>query len=328
MIGWYRKAVPQMRITASARIGLLGAALATAAVVATAPAIAQPQSTPAVPGGGTSEPSGNTPAPRTAPVIPAGTVLEPALDCAPNAQHPHPVIVLPGADGSTDQTAAQWDPMLTALRADGECAFGFQGGIIKGQRWAGDIPSEAHQVADFVTKVRKATGADKVDIVAHAAGAFVANYFLKVLGGAPTVRDAVLLAPQARNCDGTGLLSQRGGANPPLTPVQAAKAAPYLVSLLTIMFPGMAPAMQMSPTSEVYKAVVDGPVTQPGVHYSVLATRNDRVATPAVTCSLIKEPGVRNVVYEDQFPAAPAVDHSSLRSSPTTVNWVVQQLRS
>jgi hypothetical protein len=309
-----------MRIKESIRTRLLGAALAGAAAmlagvvaIAPAPAVADPAGAPAA---------------NSAPVIPAGSVIEPAVDCTPSVQRPHPVIVLPGADGTTDQTATQWNPMLTALRADGDCAYLFQGGIIKGQRWAGDVPSEARQVADFVAKVQATTGAATVDIVAHSAGTFVTNYFLEVLGGAPAVHDVVLLAPESRGCDGSGLLTQYGITNPPITPVQAAKAAPYLVSLLTIMFPGMAPAMQMSPTSQVYRAVFDGRVTQPGVHYSVLATRNDRIATPAVTCSLIDEPGVLNVVYEDQFPGAPAVDHSSLRSSPATTNWVIQQLHS
>lgn len=318
MIGQYRKAVPQMRIMQAVRTGLLCAAAVCAlampsGAVAVAPAVADPV---------------GPPTPGSSPVIPAGTVIAPPLDCTPNGQHPHPVVVLPGADGTTDQTAAQWNPMLTALRSDGDCAFLFQGGIIKGQRWAGDVPGEARQVADFVAKVRAATGADQVDIVAHSAGTFVANYYLKVLGGASSVRDAILLAPESRGCDGAGLLAQYGITNPPITPVQAAKAAPYLVSLLTVMFPGMAPAMQMSPTSAVYQSVFGGRVTQPGVHYSVLATRNDHIATPAVTCSLIQEPGVVNAVYEDQFHDAPAVDHSTLRSSPATTNWVLQQLHS
>jgi len=320
MIGQYRKAVPQMRINQAVRTALLCAAAMCAVAMPTTGVAVAPAPAAADPVG--------APAPSSSPVIPAGTVIEPALDCTPNAGQPHPVIVLPGADGTTDQTAAQWDPMLTALRADGDCAFLLQGGIIKGQRWAGDVPGEARQVADFVAKVRAATGADRVDIVAHSAGTFVANYFLKVLGGASSVRDAVFLAPESRGCDGSGLLAQYGITDPPITPVQAAKAAPYLVSLLTIMFPGMAPAMQMSPTSQVYQAVFGGHVTQPGVRYSVLATRNDHIATPAVTCSLIQEPGVVNVVYEDQFHGAPAVDHSSLRSSPATTNWVIQQLHS
>ncbi|WP_169813294.1 esterase/lipase family protein [Nocardia vaccinii] len=304
-----------------ARIALIGIVLAGVAAVVATPAVAAPI-------GPSASPGIESPVRTDTSAIPAGTVIEPVVNCMPGPRRPHPVIVLPGADGTTDQTAAQWNPMLTALRADGGCAFVFQGGIIKGQRWAGDVPSEAWQVADFVTKVRRATGADTVDIVAHSAGTFVVQYYLKVLHGASSVRDTVLLAPESRGCDGAGLLAQYGITNPPMTPVQAAEVAPYLVSALAIMFPGMAPAMQMSPTSEVYRAVFDGKVTQPGVRYSIMATRKDHIATPAVACSLIEEPGVVNVVYEDRFPAAPAVDHSTLRSSPETAAWVVEQLQS
>ncbi|WP_067673454.1 lipase family alpha/beta hydrolase [Nocardia miyunensis] len=311
-----------MRTTTSrAGIALLGTVLAGVVAIAATPAAAAPSGPPTAP-------AIQSPVRIDTSTIPAGTVIDPPVNCTPGPHRPHPVVVLPGADGTTDQTAAQWNPMLTALRADGGCAFVFQGGIIKGQRWAGDVPSEARQVADFITKVRTATRADKVDIVAHSAGTFVAQYYLKVLRGASSVRDAVLLAPESRGCDGAGLLAQYGITNPPMTPVQAAEVAPYLVSALTIMFPGMAPAMQMSPTSEVYKAVFDGTVTQPGVRYSILATRHDRIATPAVSCSRIDEPGVVNVVYEDRFPTAPAVDHSTLRSSPESTAWVVEQLRS
>jgi len=56
---------------------------------------------------------------------------------------------------------------------------------------------------------------------------------------------------------------------------------------------------------------------QPGVHYSVMATKNDQVATHAGACSFIAEPGVLNVFYEDIFPAGPTVNRSSLRPSPT-----------
>ncbi|WP_405137413.1 hypothetical protein [Nocardia sp. NBC_01388] len=59
-----------------------------------------------------------------------------------------------------------------------------------------------------------------------------------------------------------------------------------------------------------------------------METKNDQVATPAGTCSFITEPGVTNDFYEDLFPDSPAVDHSTLRSSPQTANWVVDQLYS
>ncbi|MFB8003275.1 esterase/lipase family protein [Nocardia sp. NPDC056000] len=218
-------------------------------------------------------------------VVPAGTTIEPPIDCTPDSAHPRPVVVLPGGDGTTAETTTQWNTLLSTVRAAGHCAFLFQGGVINGSRWTGDIPSAAQQVADFVTKVRQTTGADQVDIIAHSAGTIVANYFLKVLDGAPVVAHAVFLTPDKANL------------------------------------------VQMLPSSPVYQAVFNGPITQPGVRYSVLSTRNDELATPATVCTNLTEPGVNMNFYEDLFPGTTPVGHSSLRSSSDTANWVAQQLQ-
>ncbi|MFE3261286.1 hypothetical protein ACFXPS_37395 [Nocardia sp. NPDC059091] len=71
----------------------------------------------AVPSMGTAQAAPDTgPGTRT---LPAGDTIEPAIDCAPTAAHPDPVVVLPGGDGSPEQTAAQWDTMVGALRGAG-----------------------------------------------------------------------------------------------------------------------------------------------------------------------------------------------------------------
>lgn len=76
---------------------------------------------------------------NVASTVPAGTTVAPAIDCAPTAAHPYPVVVLPGGDGKTTETAAQWDLMVGALRDAGYCTLVFQGGIVDGTRWGGDI---------------------------------------------------------------------------------------------------------------------------------------------------------------------------------------------
>ncbi|MRH86138.1 hypothetical protein GFY24_01440 [Nocardia sp. SYP-A9097] len=268
------------------------------------------------------EPAGPAPIAGTV----AGTTIEPAIDCLPSPAHPHPVVVLPGGDGTTAETSEQWGPVLRALRGAGYCTLVFQGGILNGKRWAGDLPASARQTADFIAAVRGRTGADQVDIVAHSVGTVVSNYFLKVLGGAPQVAHAIFLAPEARGCDGSGFLTQFGIENSPITPAQVLAELPFLAAGLSAVSPEMAVAVQLTPQSEVYHAVFDGPITQPGVRYSVLSTRNDEFATPATTCSVIDEPGVRTTFYEDLFPSAAAVGHSSLRSSTETTRWIVDQL--
>ncbi|MGW4120876.1 esterase/lipase family protein [Nocardia sp. NPDC004711] len=296
-----------MRIAAKFTTALIGAG--TVAMMAAGPAVAAPDT-----GSGSA-------------VIPAGNTIEPPIDCTPDSAHPRPVVVLPGGDGTTADTAAQWNTMLTTLRGAGYCAFLFQGGIINGNRWTGDIPSAAQQVADFVAEVRQTTGADQVDIVAHSAGTIVSNYFLKVLGGASSVAHAVFLTPEIRGCDGSGFLGAYGIKNPPISPAQVASGLPFLGTVLAVIAPDKANLVQMMPSSPVYQAVFNGQVAQPGVRYSVLSTRNDELATPATVCTNLTEPGVNMNFYEDLFPGAAPVGHSSLRSSPDTANWVAQQLQ-
>lgn len=303
-----RKALLHMGITTKVAAAVLGTALLCAGMTQVTAGTAQ--AAPDTGSGGAT--------------LPAGTTIEPAIDCAPTAAHPEPVVVLPGADGTPEQTAAQWDTMLGALRGAGYCALLFQGGIANDKRWNGDMAAEARQVADFIAKVRQTTGADKVEIVAHSAGSIMSNYYLKVLGGAPTVSHAVFLTPEVRGCDGAGVL---GIPNPPITPVQMLTSMPFLAPLLAAGSQDLAVAMQMAPTSALYHAVFDTAVTQPGVTYSVIATRRDQLATPAPACSTLDEPGVVNAVYEDLFPDAEAVDHSLIRSSTNTAGWVLQQLQ-
>ncbi|NLU85089.1 hypothetical protein [Rhodococcus sp. HNM0569] len=259
-----------------------------------------------------------------APALPAGEGIAPPVECASGSR---PVVVLPGADGTVTETDAQWSTMVAALRDTGYCALVFQGGVVDGKRWAGAIPDEAAQVAEFVATVRASTGAETVDLVAHSAGTVVSNYYLKKLGGADTVGHAVFLAPEGRDCDGVGFLGEFGISDPPVTPVEVLRTAPFLPPLLGHLSPDLAVAMQLVPGSPVYEEIFGtGPVAQPGVAYSILATEEDELATPAPTCSFLDEPGVTNTLFEQAYPGSPAVDHSSLRSSPDAAEWVVEQL--
>ncbi|BAW10128.1 hypothetical protein [Nocardia seriolae] len=62
----------------------------------------------------------------TAQAAPAGTTIEPPIDCTPTTAHPNPIVVLPGGDGTPEQTDEQWTPVLTVLRGAGYCTVLFQ----------------------------------------------------------------------------------------------------------------------------------------------------------------------------------------------------------
>ncbi|KXO93911.1 hypothetical protein AXK61_05070 [Tsukamurella pseudospumae] len=257
------------------------------------------------------------------PVAKAGDAVVPPIDCRATPERPHPVVVLPGGDGTVDQTDAQWRTTTDALRGAGYCTLVFQVRGSDGNRWAADVPTAGRDLNAFVDLVLVRTGAQQVAIVAHSAGSVVANHFLKVEHGAPKVADAVFLAPETSHCDGRGFAESMGL---PTSPFPLFRAVPAVPALLARLMPSAAGPLQLAPGSPVFDAIFDGVLAQPGVRYSVMATKRDVVATPAGTCSFIEEPGVTNVFYEDAFPAAPAVDHGSLRSSPQVAGWVIGRL--
>lgn len=248
-----------------------------------------------------------------------GRAILPPIDCGPA----RPVVVLPGGDGTVEQTDDQWRTITDGLRSAGLCPLVFQVRGTDGQRWAADVPSAGADLAAFVQQVKARTGAERVAIVAHSAGSVVANHYLTVQHGAPDVAQAVFLAPETAHCDGAGFAAAMGL---PGSPFPLFRAVPAVPALLARVVPSAAGPLQLAPGSPVFDAIFDGPLAQPGVRYSVMATKRDEVATPAGTCSFIEEPGVTNVYYEDVFPGSPAVDHGSLRSSPEVARWVAGRI--
>src|SRR5437762_7057662 len=115
--------------------------------------------------------------------------------CQPSAAHPEPVILVNGTFANQDDN---WQAASPLLANHGYCVFAFNYGgssassIVQG---TGDIAASAGQLASFVTRVRAATGAAKVDLVGHSQGGMMPRYYLKFLGGAAFVNKLVALAP-------------------------------------------------------------------------------------------------------------------------------------
>jgi pimeloyl-ACP methyl ester carboxylesterase len=77
-----------------------------------------------------------------------------------------------------------WQAASPLLANHGYCVFTFNYGgssaaaVVQG---TGDIAASAGQLAAFVTRVRAATGAAKVDLVGHSQGGMMPRYYLKFL---------------------------------------------------------------------------------------------------------------------------------------------------
>ena len=136
------------------------------------------------------------------------------FDCRPSSAHPDPVILVNGTFGNQDDN---WQAASPLLANHGYCVFTFNYGgssassVVQG---TGDIAASAGQLASFVTRVRAATGAAKVDLVGHSQGGMMPRYYLKFLGGAAFVNRLVALAPSnhGTTLDGLTALVRAFGA--------------------------------------------------------------------------------------------------------------------
>jgi triacylglycerol esterase/lipase EstA (alpha/beta hydrolase family) len=111
-----------------------------------------------------------------------------ALTAAPaHAATHNPVVFVHGL--SSD--AGSWDDWVADFEADGYAASELDAWSYS---WSQSNVTTASQLATEVQRVLTATGASKVDIVAHSMGPLSARYFLKNLGGTSYVDDFVSVA--------------------------------------------------------------------------------------------------------------------------------------
>jgi pimeloyl-ACP methyl ester carboxylesterase len=228
----------------------------------------------------------------------AGAVDGTNWRCRPSAAHPNPVVVLHGLSGTSESTWSYLSPQLVNA---GYCVFTLTYGRVSPDIEVGGlapIASSAREVAAFIGRVRSATGAARVDIVGHSEGGFLGLYIPKVLGLSGQVGRVVALAPPTHGTTVSGLtqFADLFGVRP-------------LVDELLRLF-GCAACADVLPGSRVVTALNAGPVAQPGVAYTIVATRLDLVVTPPAT-AFVAESGVRNVYVQDVCPFDP-VGHTGL----------------
>lgn len=236
--------------------------------------------------------------------------------CRPTANHPNPVVLLHG----TMNGAAEWNQLTPDLTAAGYCVFpldyGYSARPILQSSGLGPLAESADQVEAFIDRVLTATGADKVDIVGQSQGGALAEYYAKNMGHADRVGAEVLLAPPTHGTTLSGVVD----ILPPGT-LQRAAADPALRALAC---PACA---DMETGSAFVNALNEGPITQRGIRYAVIATRDDTTVTPPGTASFINEPEVTNLFVQDLYPGI-RVEHAALPSDPAVRRWILQQLDS
>jgi triacylglycerol esterase/lipase EstA (alpha/beta hydrolase family) len=232
--------------------------------------------------------------------------------CKPSAAHPQPLVLLHGLGGNGPGNYSYLGPYLAAK---GYCAFTLTYGQATPAIPVGGTVSVVQSSAEieaFIDRVRQATGAAKVDIVGHSEGGFQSIYGPKVRGYAAKVATVVAMAPPTHGTTFAGLVSVGGylGLGPLVDQVLRQFGCPACDEIIV--------------GGSAVDQLTAGPIAQPGVRYTVIASRFDALVTPHET-SFIREPGVRNEFVQDTCPLDP-VGHVGLAFDPTVAQLVANAL--
>jgi triacylglycerol esterase/lipase EstA (alpha/beta hydrolase family) len=204
--------------------------------------------------------------------------------CTPTAAHPRPVVLV---HGTFEDMSDNWQALSPLLHNNGYCVFAlnygsFDGSDVLGVYGTGPIEDSAAQLASFVGRVLAATGASQVDIVGHSQGGMMPRYYIRFLNGAARVHTLIGLAPSNHGTTLDGLFT------------------------LASYFPGSNAALAACPAcaeqdagSPFLAQLNAGAETVPGVHYTVIESRNDEVVTPYQS-AFLSGPGVNNITLQRQ----------------------------
>ena len=168
------------------------------------------------------------------------------------------------------------------------------------------MQDSAEELKKFVAKVRRATGAAKVDIVGHSQGTLMPNYYVKFLGGAKFVKRYVSLAPLWHG-------TQVAGSASIFAPVFGAgdETTPFCVA-----------CGQFSSGSKFMKKMREGGVAVDGVTYTNIMTEYDELVVPYTSG---REKGMRNIVVQDHCDTDYA-EHFQIAADPVAAGFVLNAL--
>lgn len=234
--------------------------------------------------------------------------------CRPSAAHPRPVVLL---HGTVLNMTLDWQALSPLLKNNGYCVYAFNYGgeadanrlnLFPGSAKAGGtahVKASAGQLAEFVDKVKSATDSRQVDIVGHSQGGMMPRYYLKFLGGAPSVDHLIALAPSNHGTKLFGL-----------------SRLPGLDQVLSRGF-GQSIHDQLA-GSPFLTHLNAGGDTVHGVSHTVIETRYDEVVTP-YSSAFLKGSNATNILLQDRCPQN-AADHISIVYDKLALSYVLHAL--
>lgn len=207
------------------------------------------------------QPPGEEPVPMGARQSFAGYVDD-LWHAKPPAYRPYPVILVHG----TISSKSVWQNLVTDLRDDGFVVFAPD----YGRHGTGEIRQSAKDVGAYIDQVLSATGAEKVDIVAHSQGGLLARYLINQMDFDTKVHHLVTLSAPHHGTTVSAQLTSLISANE-----LAAKVAETTVTRMM----GVA-GMQQVVGSPLLGDLSYSPETRPGVRYTCFATKVDTTVVP------------------------------------------------
>ncbi|MGV9838938.1 esterase/lipase family protein [Nocardia niigatensis] len=229
--------------------------------------------------------------------------------CRLTSAHPHPVVLVTGTFGNMIDDFGALGPILAN---DGYCVYStaLNSPSTNFLQTVQGVPASAAQIAALVDSVIARYGGNtKVDLVGHSQGGLIALYVAKVLAYSAKIHAVVGLGASTHGTtlDGLGTL---------------ASLFPGASQLLSEG--GCQGCADQLPTAAPVRAVDTGPIAQPGVSYTMIATRLDTVVTPA-SSSFIDEPGVADKWIQDSC-WNDTIDHPGLSYDNTAIRLVLNAL--
>lgn len=225
--------------------------------------------------------------------------------CKPSAEHPYPVILVPG---TFESMVKNWSTLSPYLKSAGYCVFAFNYGETNGVYATAPVADSARELAPFVDAVRAATGAKKVNLVGHSQGGMMPRYYMGFLGGAKYVNQLIGIAPSNHGTEGV------------IVPPPSFLPEPDFDAL------GCAACADQQAGSAFMQTLNSIGDTVAGPSYTVISTRYDEIVIP-YNSQFLAGPArqVTNITIQDKCPAD-VFEHDQTPNDPVVHQLVTHAL--